>query len=34
MRELRIDEDATEIAVMSRFDLLFESLRNSFGDIR
>jgi AP-4 complex subunit sigma-1 len=33
MRELRVDEDAIEIAIISRFDLLFESLRDYFGDI-
>jgi AP-4 complex subunit sigma-1 len=33
MRELRVDENATEIAIISRFDLLFQSLRDYFGDI-
>jgi AP-4 complex subunit sigma-1 len=32
-RELRVDEDATEIAIISPFDLLFQSLRDYFGDI-
>jgi hypothetical protein len=33
MRELRGDDGATEITIISGFDLLFQSLRNSFGDI-
>jgi hypothetical protein len=33
MRELRVDEDANEIAIISRFDLLFQSLHDYFGDI-
>jgi AP-4 complex subunit sigma-1 len=31
--ELRADEDANEIAIISRFDLLFQSLRDYFRDI-
>jgi hypothetical protein len=33
MRELHVNEDATEIAIISRFDLLFQSLRDYIGDI-
>jgi hypothetical protein len=33
MRELRLDDGATEIAMISRFDLLFQSLRDYFGDV-
>jgi AP-4 complex subunit sigma-1 len=33
MRELRVDEDANKIAIISRFDLLCQSLRDYFGDI-
>jgi hypothetical protein len=33
MRGLRVDKDANEIAIISRFDLLFQSLRDYFGDI-
>jgi hypothetical protein len=33
MRELRLDGGATETAMISRFDLLFESLRDYFGDV-
>jgi hypothetical protein len=33
MRELCGDDGATEIVIISRFNLLFESLRDSFGDI-
>jgi AP-4 complex subunit sigma-1 len=28
-----VSEDANEIAIISRFDLLFQSLRGYFGDI-
>jgi hypothetical protein len=31
--EMRVDKDANEIAIISCFDLLFQSLRDSFGDI-
>jgi AP-4 complex subunit sigma-1 len=33
MRKLRVDEDASEITIISRFDFLFQSLRDYFGDI-
>jgi AP-4 complex subunit sigma-1 len=33
MRELRVDKDANEITIISRFDLLFQSLRDYFGDM-
>jgi hypothetical protein len=33
MPELYVDEDATEIAIISRFDFLFQSLRDDVGDI-
>jgi hypothetical protein len=33
MRELRLDNGTTEIAMISRFDLLFQSLRHYFGDV-
>jgi hypothetical protein len=34
MRELHVNEDATEITIISGFNLLFQSLRDYFGDIR
>jgi hypothetical protein len=33
IRELRLDDGATEIAMISRFDLFFQSLRDYFGEI-
>jgi hypothetical protein len=31
--ELRLDDGATEVAMISRFDLPFQSLRDCFGDV-
>jgi hypothetical protein len=33
IRELGLDDDVTEIAMISRFDLFFQSLRDYFGDV-
>jgi hypothetical protein len=33
MRELRVNEDANEITIISRFDLVFQLLRDYFRDI-
>jgi hypothetical protein len=32
-RELHLDDGATEIAIILRFDLLFQSLHDYFGDV-
>jgi hypothetical protein len=33
IRELRLDDGATEIAMISRFDLVFQLLCDYFGDV-
>jgi hypothetical protein len=33
IREMRLDDGATEVAMISCFDLLFQSLRDYFGDV-
>jgi hypothetical protein len=33
LRELHLDDGATEIAMILRFDFFFQSLRDYFGDV-